>query len=105
MEVVLSIGLMVCVYPGNHWEWTIREFGMPIHYDSGVHENKHQDAKHDKEITSGRADMYEQLAEKESQRRVVRRMLQIMGLKIQADDNDEEDEDVGVSIPMNNIMK
>jgi hypothetical protein len=44
-----------------HWEWYIVEYGMPKWWDSERHENKHQTAIADRRLTSGRADMYEQL--------------------------------------------
>ena len=47
-----------------HWEWYIKEYGMPRFYDSERHENKHQDPKHD--TFSGRADLYDQLVKSES---------------------------------------
>lgn len=44
---------------------------MPKWWDSERHENKHQDAIHDVRLTSGKADMYEQLIIKERKRKVV----------------------------------
>ena len=44
---------------------------MPKWWDSERHENKHQDAIHDVRLTSGRADLYDQLIQKERRRRVI----------------------------------
>ena len=49
----------------------IKEYGMPKWWDSERHENKHQDAIHDVRLTSGKADMYEQLIIKERKRKVI----------------------------------
>jgi len=52
---------------GCHWQWFIKEYGMPKWWDSERHENKHQDAIADRKMTSGQSDLYLQLTELEQQ--------------------------------------
>ena len=61
----------------NHDRY-IQEYGMPKWWDSERHENKHQDAIHDRRLTSGRADIYTQLSEKERRRKLCHFLLQRM---------------------------